>query len=364
MLALDGRVGASIRVLEALASNPIARPLALTSLAPLYLLTDRVADAVRVSQDLVALTPGPTPRIMLARALLAQGRDEEALDALRDVTGDGAAPSPLVRLVRARILLQAGRPADALDALGNDLHDDEAIALASRARAAKDGARGEIAHLEEVLRAAPSGARLVETRATLAALLEEDGRDAEAVAVLEAGPHPPPEYRARLAEIAARHGNPERAATLYESVVAERPAVQLYRRQLVETYDTLGRLDDALAQYEQMIAADPDSGELLVDRGAIEARMGRAADAEKDYRRAMQLDPSLPEAYLNLSLLELADGRDAEAEAHLLRALELRPDYQKAHFHLARLYAQRGDPRAREHAERAVGAAGNPSGAQ
>ena len=92
--------------------------------------------------------------------------------------------------------------------------------------------------------------------------------------------------------------------------------------------------------------------------------MGRAADAEKDYRRAMQLDPSLPEAYLNLSLLELADGRDAEAEAHLLRALELRPDYQKAHFHLARLYAQRGDPRAREHAERAVGAAGNPSGAQ
>ncbi len=78
----------------------------------------------------------------------------------------------------------------------------------------------------------------------------------------------------------------------------------------------------------------------------------------------MQLDPSLPEPYLNLSLLELADGRDADAEAHLLRALEIKPDYQKAHFHLARLYAQRGDPRAREHAERAVGAAANPSGLQ
>ena len=223
MLALDGRVGASIRVLEALASSPIARPLALTSLAPLYLLTDRGADAVRVSQALVALTPGPTPRIMLARALLAQGHADEALDALRDVSGDGAAPSPLVRVMRARILLQAGRPADALGALGSDLHDDEAIALASRAHAAEDGARSEIAHLEEVLRAAPSGARLVETRAALAALLEEDGRDAEAVTTLEAAPHPPPEYRARLAEIAARHGNPERAAALYESVVAERP---------------------------------------------------------------------------------------------------------------------------------------------
>jgi tetratricopeptide (TPR) repeat protein len=280
------------------------------------------------------------------------------------VTGAGAAPSPLVRLVRARILLQAGRPADASGVLGNDLHDDEAIALASRAHAAEDGARSEISHLEEVLRSAPSGARLVETRAALAALLEDDGRDAEAVAVLEADPHPPPEYRVRLAEIAARHGNPERAAALYESVVAERPAMQLYRRQLIEVYDTLGRLDDALAQYEQMIAADPDNGELRVDRGAIEARLGRAADAEKDYRLAMQLDPSLPEPYLNLSLLELADGRDADAEAHLLRALEIKPDYQKAHFHLARLYAQRGDPRARDHAERAVGASGSSSAVQ
>src|SRR5262249_6592313 len=106
MLALEGRVDASIRVLEALAESPIARPLALTSLAPLYLLTERAADAVRVSKDLVALTPGPTPRIVLARALLAQGRTEEALDALRDVSGDGAAPSPLVRLMRARIFLQ------------------------------------------------------------------------------------------------------------------------------------------------------------------------------------------------------------------------------------------------------------------
>ena len=140
--------------------------------------------------------------------------------------------------------------------------------------------------------------------------------------------------------------------------------MQLYRRQLIEVYDTLNRLDDALAQYEQMIGADPQNGELRADRGAIEARLGRAADAEKDYRLAMQLDPSLPEPYLNLALLELADGRDTDAEGHLLRALEIKPDYQKAHFHLARLYAQRGDPRAREHAERAVGAAGDPSGMQ
>jgi arylsulfatase A-like enzyme/tetratricopeptide (TPR) repeat protein len=360
MLAGEGQVADGVRMLEALAATPVARPLALTSLAPLYLLMDRSADAVRAAEGLVALAPGPASRIMLARALLAEGRTEEALRTLDDVAADGGAPSVLARLVRARILLQAGRPNEVATVLGEDPRDDESLALASRARAAQTGARSEIPQLEAILRSPPAGKRLVETRAVLASLLEEEGRDADAVRVLETDPHPPPEYRARLADIAARHGNPERAATLYESVVAERPAMALYRRALIDVYAILGRSEDALAHYDQLIAANPDDAALHVDRGAVEAKLSRTADAENDYRRAIALDANLPEAYLNLALIELGDGRDGDAEAHLERALALQPDYQKAHFHLARLYARRHDPRAREHAERAVGAAGSP----
>jgi Flp pilus assembly protein TadD len=110
-----------------------------------------------------------------------------------------------------------------------------------------------------------------------------------------------------------------------------------------------------LAQYDVIVLGDPNDAGLFVDRGVTRAALGRWEYAEADYRRALELDETLPEAHLNLALAELATGRDGDAEVHLLRAVDLRPDYQKAHFHLARLYTRRGDPRAREHAERAAG---------
>jgi arylsulfatase A-like enzyme/Flp pilus assembly protein TadD len=357
-LALEGRVAASIEALEIFATAPVARALALRSLAPLYGLVGRVEDAVAAYATLAELTGGLETRVDLANAHLAAGRAEEALRTLDGVASVAPQTSPRLRLSRARTLLELDRVAEAEEevagVLEQDPGSDAAFALASRIRARRSGATAEIAHLKEFLERAADPRRLVETRAVLAELLHGEGRDREAVKLLEEAGEPAPEHRVILAGLAVARGNLERAVALYESVLAERPASQFYRRELADLYGQLGRVGEALRLYEELIAVHPEDAGLLVDRGATLFDAGRFTEAEADYRHALALDDKLPEAAFNLALIELSDGREAQAEKHLLQAVELRPGYAKAHFHLAQIYRKRGDPRAGLHAELAV----------
>ena len=141
-----------------------------------------------------------------------------------------------------------------------------------------------------------------------------------------------------LAEIVREHRNEPRAAELYESALAKRPAMLAWRRELADLYGSLGRFEESVALYQELLAARPGDAELLLERGVVLFRTARLAEAEADFREAFSLDPTLPEASFNLGLLALESAREEEAERHLLRALELRPEYGKAHFHLARIY--------------------------
>jgi arylsulfatase A-like enzyme/Flp pilus assembly protein TadD len=357
-LALEGRVADSLEALEIFATSPVARPLALRSLGPLYTLVGRTDEAVAAYATLAELMPGIETRIELANALLLDGRPEEAVRALDGITPSATEPSGRFHLCRARVLLALDRVAEAEGevgvALALDPRSDLALALASRIRASRDGVRTEIARLLGFLQQQPDAHRLVETRGFLAELLHSEGRDREAAGLLEGLEEPPPEHRAILAGIAAARGNLEKGAALYESALEDRAASQVYRRELADLYGALGRLDDAIGMYRELIAAHPGDATLYVDRGVTLFSMGRLREAEADYHKAISLDARLPEAAFNLALVELSDGRESEAEGHLQRALALRPDYAKAHFHLAQVYRKRGDPRAAEHAESAV----------
>jgi arylsulfatase A-like enzyme/tetratricopeptide (TPR) repeat protein len=357
-LARRGRVRDSIELLEAFASRPVARPLALRSLAPIYQLVGRRDDAVAAYESLAELTQAPGAEVDLAAALVRAGRAEEALPKLEEVAKRSQEFSARLRLVRAGALVHLDRPEEAerdvSAVLSRDPGHDAALALASRMRAARDGAAAEIPRLQQLLAKRPNAARLVQTRRLLARLLHAEGRDTEAVQLLETGAESSPEDRALLAEIAAKRGSLEKAAALYRSALAESPASWRYRHSLAELYDQLGRPVDALALYAEMVAVSPTDATLFVDRGATLFALGRLAEAEADYRRALELDDTLPEAAFNLALIELAAGQEEEAEAHLLRAVELRPNYAKAHFHLARILGKRGDPRGAFHAEEAA----------
>jgi arylsulfatase A-like enzyme/Flp pilus assembly protein TadD len=366
-LARKGRLADSIEALELLSLDPSIRAVALRQLARIHSVAGRIADAVEVYETLVTLTGALEARVALSGALLSAGRPKDALAVLDDIeAGPGGTPVS-VTLARGRAQLRLGRPAAAASAADEVLErapaHDAALALASRARVAAEGAAAEIPRLQSLLDDPPPGAGpLAETRGLLATLLRREARDTEAVQVLEASSDPPPGHLAILADIARTRGNLERAARLYEAWLERVPAANEARRELADAYDVLGRLDDALALYDDLVALDPSDATLYVDRGAVLFRARRMAEAEADFRAAIALDDQLPEADFNLALLALGQERDSEAEPHLLRAVELRPDFAKAHFHLARLYRRRGDPRAAEHAERAARASGSVAG--
>jgi arylsulfatase A-like enzyme/Flp pilus assembly protein TadD len=358
-----GWLANSIEALTLLSEEETVGTIALRELARIYAVADRHADAIASYEALLELTNATEARVSLAKVLLAEGRPEEAGQVLEAVAaGPGGVPVT-VELLRGRVWLQLGRLDEAAQTaesvLARDPAHDGALALASWVRTAREGPGAEIVRLQALFENPPSDpARLTDTRSVLATLLLREGRDAEAVRVLEALESPPPGYYARLAEIAAEHDNQPKAAEHYEAFLQRVPASTEARRALADLYDELGRTEEAIGLYDELVAVDPEDMTLRVDRGAALQRVGRGEEAEADYRVALATDDGIPEAAFNLGLLELAQGRDAEAEQHLLRAVELRPDYAKSHFHLARLYRRRGDPRAALHAERAARTSG------
>lgn len=353
--ASRGHVADAIRVLEILAERPVVRVQALQSLAPVYAAARRTADAARCAERLLQLTGTPWARVELAAARVRNGEPAEALAVLQAGDSEGRL-GRRSRLVGAGAHLALGHPEDALLAvaplLEADPLDDEALALQVRARALRDGAATEIEPLAGRL-AAVAPRRLPASTKLLAALLRAEGRYEEAARALAPLGADDPSVLALQAEIATESGDVARAMELYESALKARPAAFEWRRSLAELYGA-ERGDEAVAQYDLLVAADPANAGLRVDRAVDEMRAGRWDEAEQDLREAVRLDGALPEAHFNLGLVAGQRGRERAAEEHYLRAVELRPDYVKAHMNLARIYRERGDPRAAVHAERAA----------
>jgi predicted O-linked N-acetylglucosamine transferase (SPINDLY family) len=137
-----------------------------------------------------------------------------------------------------------------------------------------------------------------------------------------------------------------------------------------------GRLDEARAGYEAVLAASPGQFDALHMLGVLTLQSGRPAEAAELLLRAVQAAPrdpgarnNLGEAWRQLGRLEDAVGsfreaaaiwpeyaaahfnagmalqrlgRSADAEAALRRALELQPDWAEAHNGLASALAEAG----------------------
>jgi tetratricopeptide (TPR) repeat protein len=96
------------------------------------------------------------------------------------------------------------------------------------------------------------------------------------------------------------------------------------------TLDRQGRLGEAIAAYQKLLAAEPRNSDALHLLGVAMARSGRAPEGVRNIAAAAELQPDNPAIQANLgnTLNEL--GRHAEAVAHFERALQLKPDFVAA----------------------------------
>ena len=107
-------------------------------------------------------------------------------------------------------------------------------------------------------------------------------------------------------------------------------------------FQTLWRLDDAVASYRRALQINPDSAEAHNNLGNAFYELRRLDDAVASYLRALQIKPDYAEAHYNLGNVLKATLQLDGAVASYRRALEIRPDYSEAHLNLGNVLYERG----------------------
>jgi len=93
-----------------------------------------------------------------------------------------------------------------------------------------------------------------------------------------------------------------------------------------------GQPDEAVANFEEVVALRPDSAEHHRWLADAYAASGRGADAQVSYERALAIDPESIPALMGLGATQLAGGQYREAQRNLQRAVELDKDEAMANF--------------------------------
>ncbi len=146
-------------------------------------------------------------------------------------------------------------------------------------------------------------------------------------------PPPQPAAQARLAQAYAAHqaGRLDEARAGYEAVLAENPDQFDAVHMLGVLELQAGRPASAaehLAHAAQLAPEDPGSRNNL---GEALRRMGRLEEAAASFRDAVARWPQYAAGYYNLGTVLLRLGRAAEAEQALRQCLALEPEWAEAH---------------------------------
>lgn len=89
--------------------------------------------------------------------------------------------------------------------------------------------------------------------------------------------------------------------------------------------DRLGRVPEAIAEYERALDRQPHHRDALNNLGVDLSRVGKLREAASRFEQLLRFDPENVEALVNLGLLRAADGQRPAADAHFRQALSLDP---------------------------------------
>jgi len=104
-----------------------------------------------------------------------------------------------------------------------------------------------------------------------------------------------------------------------------------------------GYLDEAAAQFAQVITARPDYPEAYYNLGTLHLQRRDYTAARLNLEQALKLQPNYPEAWNNLGMIAAEQGQAEEAVRDFQQSLSLRPDYATALVNLGNLYRRIGN---------------------
>jgi Tetratricopeptide repeat len=117
--------------------------------------------------------------------------------------------------------------------------------------------------------------------------------------------------------------------------------------------DELGRGEEALRAYEDVLDRDATHFDALNNMATLQFKSGQQRNARILYQTLVTRHPNNPIAHANLGFVLLKNNELRPARDHYSRALEIDPDHAEAHKGLGLVLDMLGDKAsAREHAER------------
>jgi len=131
-----------------------------------------------------------------------------------------------------------------------------------------------------------------------------------------------------------------------------------YKHGLMElgaNYERLGRLDEAVALYNQIESTFEENAGIPFKRGSLLLKLNRYNEAAAAFEKAAKRSPDYVDAWINWGLA-LEDGGAKEiAEEKYRAALAIDPDSPKGNLNLGLFYFKQGDyARAREYLEKSA----------
>jgi tetratricopeptide (TPR) repeat protein len=119
--------------------------------------------------------------------------------------------------------------------------------------------------------------------------------------------------------------------------------------------EDLGRIDEALQAYVELLGREPTHFGALTNLGSLLFERGYLPQARPYISAAVKLHPADPVALVNFAQLQASGDSDFDAAiATYTSALQIKPDFLHAHLGLAAIYTETGRPElAQAHLDRA-----------
>ncbi|MFB3920611.1 MAG: tetratricopeptide repeat protein [Terriglobia bacterium] len=108
------------------------------------------------------------------------------------------------------------------------------------------------------------------------------------------------------------------------------------------TLEQEGKIQEAIAEQEMALDADPKQIQVHINLIALYGRTNEFEKAEEHYRAAIDLNPNQAEAYYNYGVLLMRQGQNQRAEQAFGEVVRINPFYAEAHHSLGFLLERQG----------------------
>ncbi|MHC4271116.1 MAG: tetratricopeptide repeat protein, partial [Planctomycetota bacterium] len=127
--------------------------------------------------------------------------------------------------------------------------------------------------------------------------------------------------------------------TLMKHMVEMAPKESYPRRGLASVLFNLGRIDDAMKEYQTALMFQPDDYVAHYGLAGALAKKNEIDQAVEHYIRSITINPNFPDAHSDLGAVLLKKGKVEQALEHFRKAVQLKPDSQLAWSNLAWILA-------------------------